>query len=85
MNRSAVCVVIGLLWAGVTGVTVWGQEIEWERVYSEEHPLSSAYYSGKHIEPMPDGGYVVTAVTGGASRLLWRGLTVTGCGCGNGA
>jgi hypothetical protein len=66
-NRVVIGAVLLLWWVCVGGTTATAQVIEWERVYSEEHPLplSGGYYSGRHILPMPDGGYVITGVTGG--------------------
>lgn len=66
-NRVVIGAVLLLCRLCAGGGAATGQGIEWERVYSEEHPLplSGGYYSGRHILPMPDGGYVITGVTGG--------------------
>lgn len=52
-----------------------GQNIEWERYYTEPasvYPNPSEEYEGRHLLPMPDGGYVVTGYCGLSTSAVLR-------------
>ena len=53
------------------GTAATAQEIAWERFYSQSDSVegSGTWYSGRHILPMSDGGYVVTSVTGSGATV----------------